>query len=434
MTGGMGHNGMSRDEWLFSILRSGQVTRIAQHLALVIYHMADPATNIAKMSARDLEEITGWGRTAIRQHIDELEIFIRVTWGAGRAKTLFELQGVITEAVKPLRESREMARQTATTANQNGTPDGHKYSSVNGNVAPNGHNGLSVVASHAATSSNLPPRGHNSGHMNHVQTATTGNGTPDGHNGATLWPATRPQTANGGDYRGGNLDSEVINHHHQGSAHALDDVEVPAYQIHDDGSFSGTAFEHFTATEIGSMRAAYPALDIFPELINADAFLAIEFEKDGTPFASKDRRARLHMFLLKRQREAHERILVAMNAARQKNATEDDDSCWFDDSGQLQVANGFRADLLALANGDEGHLRRTLDKCAGNIGIDMKGRVLLKNVRSSFAKHLDWSGHDERKTRAVERRGKPDGAVGQPTESENDRTKRMIAEAIDGKR
>src|SRR5687767_10671730 len=90
-------NGFTREEWLYAILYSGKVTRIGQHLALVIYHLADPEKNSVMLSARDLERITGWSRTAIIDHLAEIEVFIRVTWGAGRAKSLFELQGIIAE-------------------------------------------------------------------------------------------------------------------------------------------------------------------------------------------------------------------------------------------------------------------------------------------------------------------------------------------------
>lgn len=436
MTGGMGHNGMTRDEWLYAILRSGQVTRIAQHLALVIYHLSDSSTNSAKLSARDLEEITGWGRTAIRQHVDELENFIRVTWGAGRAKALFELQGVIAEAVRPIRLSTEMARQTDTTVPGNGASGGHNYTAVHGNDAPDGHNisdAAGATYREAATSANMPSGGHNSGRLNDAQTATTGNGSPDGHNQTRKWPATRPQSANGGDYRGGILDSESSHHHHhQGSARASERKgSPPAFQIHPDGSFSGTAFEHFTAAEIATMRVVYPALDIFPELINADQFLADEFEKDGTPFGSRERRKRLHTFLLKRNGQADALIRAVQEAAREKAKSQHDDSCWFDDTGRLHVANGFKAELLERVAGDERKLRTTLDKCALKIGIDMRGAVLLKNVRASFTKEAEWTGQDERKTQAIEGRGgaRPSAlSGGEKQESRSERLARLTAE------
>ena len=413
MTAGLGHNGMSRDEWLFAILRSGQVTRIAQHLALVIYHISDPTTNTAKVSARDLEEITGWGRTTIRQHVDELEIFVRVTWGAGRAKALFELQGVITEAIKPLRIERVVADQAAITHGGNGQLSGHNYIAVHGNGQLGGHNGSEVVANQVATTLCGEPDGHNSGHLNSGHAATTEKGQPDGHNATRKWSAKRPQIANGGDYRGGILESESSHHHHQGfRARVVENEGQPASAIfHPDGSFSGTAIESFTATEIASMRSVYPSLDLIPELINADKFLAGEFERDGTPFGSQDRYARLHQFLLKKNRDAFALIQAAQAAAKEKATRAQSDSCWFTEEGRLMVANGFKAELVEIVGGDEAKLRRVLDKAAGTVPIDLRGASLLKNVRSAVVKNADWTAQDERKVRAVERRGQPASTI-----------------------
>lgn len=93
-----GHNLMTREEFLRSVLHSGEVTKIAQHLALVIFILSE-GKNTIEASARDLERITGWGRTAIVDHLTELEIFMKVTLGIGRGKTVFELQGVIEDAI-----------------------------------------------------------------------------------------------------------------------------------------------------------------------------------------------------------------------------------------------------------------------------------------------------------------------------------------------
>lgn len=93
-----GSNHLSRREFIERILNSGQVTRISQHLALVIFLLCE-GSNQAKLSVRDLERITGWGRTAIKDHLSELEVFMKVTFPGGRGKTLFELQGVIEDAI-----------------------------------------------------------------------------------------------------------------------------------------------------------------------------------------------------------------------------------------------------------------------------------------------------------------------------------------------
>ncbi len=91
-------NMMAREEFIRRVLYSGQVTRIAQHLAVVIFLVAE-GRNQLQLSVRDLEKITGWSRTAIKDHLAELEVFVRVTLGTGRAKALFELQGVIEDAL-----------------------------------------------------------------------------------------------------------------------------------------------------------------------------------------------------------------------------------------------------------------------------------------------------------------------------------------------
>jgi hypothetical protein len=91
-------NLMTRDEFLRRVLYSGEVTRISQHLAVVIFLVAE-GRNQLNISVRDLERITGWSRTAIKDHLTELEVFMKVTFGGGRAKALFELQGVIEDAL-----------------------------------------------------------------------------------------------------------------------------------------------------------------------------------------------------------------------------------------------------------------------------------------------------------------------------------------------
>jgi hypothetical protein len=91
------HNQMTRHEFLRRILQSGEVTRIAQHLALTIVVLAEDGQ--FKASARDLERMTGWSKSMIADHLAELEIFMKVTLGIGRGKSMFELQGVIEDAL-----------------------------------------------------------------------------------------------------------------------------------------------------------------------------------------------------------------------------------------------------------------------------------------------------------------------------------------------
>ena len=92
----IGGNGMTREEFLRRVLYSGEVTKLAQHIALVICILAE--NNAATASVRDLERITGWTRQAIRDHLTELQGFMKVTLGVGRAKTHFEIQGAIEDA------------------------------------------------------------------------------------------------------------------------------------------------------------------------------------------------------------------------------------------------------------------------------------------------------------------------------------------------
>ena len=105
----MGHNLPSAREWLKAVLHSGEVTRVGQHLALVIFHAVDENGHL-DASVRDLERITGWGRQTIADHLGELRAFMNLKLGTGRAKSEFDLQCKITRAVNELRSVRETDR------------------------------------------------------------------------------------------------------------------------------------------------------------------------------------------------------------------------------------------------------------------------------------------------------------------------------------
>lgn len=96
----IGHNAplLTRDEFLRQVLYSGQLTQIAQHIALVVFLVAEGKNQLG-MSLRELQKITGWDRRAIKDHLSELEVFMRVTLGVGRVKAIWELQGVIEDAL-----------------------------------------------------------------------------------------------------------------------------------------------------------------------------------------------------------------------------------------------------------------------------------------------------------------------------------------------
>jgi hypothetical protein len=127
-------NGMTREEFLRRVLYSGEITKLAQHIALVICLLAEKGS--ARASVRDLERITGWTRQAIRDHLGELDIFMKVTLGIGRAKSHFELQGAIEDAFATAIVSGSMVKRVDAKADAKlvakevdascGQPDGHK--------------------------------------------------------------------------------------------------------------------------------------------------------------------------------------------------------------------------------------------------------------------------------------------------------------------
>lgn len=119
-----GGNLMSADEWLHRVLYSGQITRVAQHLALVIHALAHQQTkNGVAASLRDLERITGWGRSTLQDHLAELEMCIKVTPGRGRGKSVFELQGIIEDAIGKALASGVIVRQPDAKSVVAGEPD-----------------------------------------------------------------------------------------------------------------------------------------------------------------------------------------------------------------------------------------------------------------------------------------------------------------------
>lgn len=107
MTSVVGHNLPTAREWLYAVLHSGEVTRVGQHLALVIFHIVDENGHLTA-SVRDLERITGWGRQTIADHLGELKVFMAVQLGVGRGKSEFDLQCKITRAVNELRCVRQL--------------------------------------------------------------------------------------------------------------------------------------------------------------------------------------------------------------------------------------------------------------------------------------------------------------------------------------
>jgi hypothetical protein len=79
---------VTRQEWLQRVLFSGEVSRVAQHLALAI-HSASGESGVLRASTRDLEKLTGWSRTAIAENLQSLDHIATIVWGRGRAKAAF---------------------------------------------------------------------------------------------------------------------------------------------------------------------------------------------------------------------------------------------------------------------------------------------------------------------------------------------------------
>lgn len=70
---------------------------------------------------------------------------------------------------------------------------------------------------------------------------------------------------------------------------------------------------------------------------------------------------------------------------------------WWDDLGRLQVANGFRAELISTLGG-EAALRPALDEAAAYVETRFVGLDLLKRVRGRIAQQLRWKAEAARKT------------------------------------
>lgn len=362
----------TREEWLDVILRSGQITRIGQHLALVIYHLSDPATNTAKLSARDLERITGWSRTAIIDHLSEIEVFIRVTWGAGRAKSLFELQGVITQVL----EEQKAASQSDTTAA----------------IADTTEVAATVSVQETAISAD-------------TKAATTACGQPDCHSSVSVADTNVQKTAMGGTIGG-------ENNYYPPNKISLSPVptQAPDWRISEDGGFEGQVYE-LSGADYAGLQQIYEHLDWPAEIVAADYFFAREFGKAAVTPQSSERMARLHQYLAKKNRDVRELRLslrkVGDSKAERKIAppapSVEPPSCWFDDDARLQVANGFKVDLLEAVGGDEIKLREELDKAAGYVGVNTKGPQLMAKVRSRITVQAQYRSKDQPSTGAARR-------------------------------
>ena len=361
-------NGLTREEWLHGVLYSGEVTRISQHLALVIYHLADTTTNIAKLSARDLERITGWSKSAIADHMSELEVFVRVKWGAGRAKSIFELQGIITQVLEHQKTASQPDTTIAATAAE--------ASATNPSVRPTTANADATDATNLCGSEAA------------ATVATTADTTPCVHDSVRQDATNDVQKP-----LGGTIGGEINNYPSKYNTHS---PERGSWNISEDGGFEGRVFE-LSGADVEGLKKVYLHLEWPAELVAADQFFAREFDRVNFWPAMDSRLAGLHMYLAKQNRKVVElrRSYEALATSKghrkpaEPIAPTEPPSCWFDPAdARLHVANGFKTELLDAVGGDEIRLRLELDKAAGWIGVNVRGPQLLAKVRSRVVEQV----------------------------------------------
>jgi len=229
-------------------------------------------------------------------------------------------------------------------------------------------------------------------------------------------PPKQPVVASQPDAKsveGGTIGGELVKtleFHNSCFSHLGEPLKI-SWMVDDDGSFLGQAFE-LPADEYANLAKVYGELDFPAELVAADQYLAGEFEKDGTADISA-RRGRLHTYLNKQNRKAFA-VRKAMQATIAGKPENHDNSCGFD-GDRLMVANGFRAELLALVGNDAIKLDRTLAKIGSKISSKLRGEDIRRQVRAEFTRQVDYDDRDERKVRAIEQRGAPVAYQPKPT-------------------
>lgn len=385
-------NGVTREEWLHQVLYSGQVTRIGQHLAVVIYHLSDRETNVAKASVRDLDRITGWSRPTIMDHLSELDVFIRVTWGAGRAKSLFELQGVITEAIRanqeeetPLVVANQVAAAVAKEVAENSSGNSEHPETAN-TASPQ------VAATEVAkeVASEVATNPAETVVANQVAAVVAKEVAESGKNSAT----------------GGTIGGENNNYPNNSLSLSVPLPRPPIVGLQPDGSFEGHAFD-LPAIEVEGIALSYPMLSMPGDLVAADRVLKRDFDREERTPSLDERMARLHQYLAKCNRQADNNSKTAIRVARSKPFAERERDqghrdVFFDGDAKIQVMNGFREELLQLVQGDEGRLRLELDCAAGSVGTGMNPIELKKKVRSKITQQVrEKIDKDERYAKAA---------------------------------
>lgn len=376
----IGHNGLTAPEWLRRVLYSGEVTRVGQHLALVIYHCANPENRTAQLSMRDLERITGWGRQTINDHLAELEIFVRIQLGVGRAKTTFELQGIITQAVAEIRSVRQPD------ATPDATPD-TKSSVRQPDAMPDATPDTNLASGSQATTPDATPD------------TTISVREPD-----TIASGSRTQTEIGGTI-GGSLNSTVgsLAQPKKGGRGESRTREAPAWVITEDGGFEGRALE-LSGVEVDALKVAYDRLSFPADLIEVDLFLAKAFAAEERTPGEAERQTRMTALLGKRQRDAVAAERAITKAARAKDELTHDDGCRWD-GDRLVVANGYRAELLETLKVTDKKLDELVLIAGGQVPMQLRGDPLKAKVRAEIIRQHKFDSRDERKTVAIEQRG-----------------------------
>lgn len=409
------NNEMTDLEWLRLILSGREVTRITQHLALVIWAIADIRGG-ASRSVRDLEAITGWSRETISDHLAELEIFIKVTLGRGRAKTQFGLEAAITHVLK---RSESGGFVPYVVASQPDATHGEKDRAA------------ILVAKEADAKIDAKP--------DTTFVANQADALPDARTDATLlaeeddgktdakpdtnFVASQPDAKslvvasqpdakpNEGGTIGGESRTTVQNLSlsHLSSPEARERVAI-TIGLQPDGSFEGHVFG-LTAIEVEQTARNYPLLSFPADLVAADLFFKLEFAKHpNRDYPDEQARTmRLAQYLASQNRKMQNNTRLLEQTARRKPeprqpAAKREDVCWFDDHAKLQVANGFKAELLDMVGGDEMSLREELDCAAGFVGTGVNSFELTRKVRSRIRLQTkEKRDKDERYAKAVSR-------------------------------
>ena len=152
----------------------------------------------------------------------------------------------------------------------------------------------------------------------------------------------------------------------------LEEGVSPRWVLHLDGSYSGTAFEQFSTTEVRAMAAKWPHLDFPAVLAEADDFLAPEFANQHIPFGHPSRMKRLEGLLVHKNERA--RALVAHVVAKPERKTPAPgplaDGFEMTERGRVNLVNGVRAEWLERFGGDENRLEIALISMSGNLKVN----------------------------------------------------------------